>query len=80
MAIQESFLELAVVTIQPSGATMDDGAFGERSVFDAVIDECLSEASIGHDVFQVNERVWLQIMLHEFYSDAGNRTRESNGQ
>jgi len=55
---------------------MDQLTLWEGAVFDAVIDECLSEASICHDEFQINKRVGLQVMLHGVYLQTGNRTEK----
>lgn len=55
---------------------MDQLTLWEGAVFDAVIDECLSEASICHDEFQINKRVGLQVMLHGVYLRTGNRTEK----
>lgn len=51
-----------------SCAAVDDFAFWEVAVFDAVINEGLAETSISHDEFQINKRVWLKLMLmHSLY-------------
>ena len=53
---------------------MDQLTLRKGAVFYAVINERLSEASICHDEFQINQRIGLQFMLHGFYLRTGNRS------
>ncbi|AIJ07026.1 Hypothetical protein ETEE_0552 [Edwardsiella anguillarum ET080813] len=45
--------------------------FYQGAILHSVINEGFPEASIRHDEFQINERIWGHIMCHDFISGQG---------
>lgn len=74
---QKAIFEFAMVTIRPTRPAMNFLSRWQVSRLYPIINECLTEASIIHDEFQINQAIWSHFMLHGFHLQIGNRTCHS---